>query len=64
MLVLSRHEGGELVIGNDVRIVVLRLSPTRVSLGIEAPKSVPIMRTEIVGRDEPLEPRTKTGTVH
>jgi len=45
---LSRRIEEELVIGRDVRVKVLRITPERVVLGIEAPESVVIARTELL----------------
>lgn len=47
MLVLSRKVGEELVIGDNVRVVVFRISGNRVTLGIQAPNDVRIVRVEL-----------------
>ena len=47
MLVLSRKEEQEISIGNAIRVKVLRLKGGAVSLGITAPKDVPISRSEL-----------------
>jgi carbon storage regulator len=47
MLVLSRKVGQELVIGENIRIVISRVAGNRVSLGIQAPNSVHIIRSEL-----------------
>ncbi len=47
MLVLSRKAGQELVIGNNVRITVNRVSGNRVTLGISAPDEIRIVRGEL-----------------
>ncbi|MCP4189794.1 MAG: carbon storage regulator [Planctomycetaceae bacterium] len=47
MLVLSRKSGQELVIGDNVRITVNRVSGNRVTLGISAPEEVRIVRGEL-----------------
>ena len=52
MLVLSRRPGEEILIGDDVRIIVLRTSGGCVKIGIDAPKSIPIRRKEIVTRED------------
>lgn len=51
MLVLSRKVGEKLVIGDGIVITVNRIAGGRVSLGIEAPPHVRIVRGEL----EPLE---------
>jgi carbon storage regulator CsrA len=47
MLVLSRREGERLVIGDDVTITVNRISGNRITLGIDAPREVRIVRGEL-----------------
>lgn len=48
MLVLSRGEGEGVLIGADVRVVVLSVVGRHVRLAIDAPKRVPILRDELV----------------
>ena len=47
MLVIRRRAGESLLIGDNVEIQILELSPTRVKLGIVAPQNVTILRSEI-----------------
>ena len=47
MLVLSRKVGERIVIGDDVTLVVSRVSGNRVSIGIEAPDDVKVIRGEL-----------------
>ena len=47
MLVLTRKKNEEIVIGEDIRIKVCRITPSMVKLGIEAPESTRIERAEI-----------------
>ncbi len=47
MLVLSRKEGEKLVIGDNITLVVSRISGNRVTLGIEAPSEIRIVRGEL-----------------
>jgi carbon storage regulator len=47
MLVLSRKRGQSVVIGNDIRVIVQRVNGNRVTLGIEAPDHVHILRGEL-----------------
>ena len=47
MLVLSRKVGQKLVIDDNITIVINRISGNRVSIGIEAPSDVHIMRGEL-----------------
>lgn len=47
MLVLSRRPGEELIIGENIRVVVNRVAGNRVTLGIQAPDDVHIVRGEL-----------------
>jgi carbon storage regulator len=47
MLVLSRKTGGTLVIGENIKIVVLGINGDRIKFGIEAPQDVAVQRKEI-----------------
>ena len=64
MLVLSRKIGESLVIGSGdtaIRIQFVGFGPTgQVKLGIEAPREVSILRSELIGRGrkEDLPPAT------
>ncbi len=40
--------GDSLLIGQDIKLTVLEVSGDRVKIGIEAPRSVPVMRTEVL----------------
>lgn len=51
MLVLSRKEGEKLVIGENITVVVSRVAGNRVTLGIEAPADVRIVRGELKPQD-------------
>ncbi|MEM7474353.1 MAG: carbon storage regulator [Planctomycetota bacterium] len=52
MLVLSRKEGEKLVIGDNVTLVVSKISGNRVTVGIEAPADVKIFRGELAAKDK------------
>ncbi len=47
MLVLERHLGQTIKIGDDVSVVVLAINGSQIKLGIEAPRSVAVNRSEI-----------------
>jgi carbon storage regulator len=53
MLVLSRKVGEKLVIDGNITVVVTRVAGNRVTLGIEAPNHVRVVRGEL----EPQESR-------
>lgn len=44
MLVLSREAGQEIQIGPDIRVTVVRVAGGRVTLGIDAPRTVGVRR--------------------
>ena len=50
MLVLSRKEGEQILIGNDIVLVLLDISGDRVRLGIDAPRNIHILRKEVHDR--------------
>ena len=52
MLVLSRKVGERLVIGGNITVVVNRVAGNRVTLGIEAPDTVRIVRGELEAAKE------------
>ena len=57
MLVLSRKANQSIMIGNDIRILVVGLDRDQVKLGIEAPRHVPVHRFEVfseIHRDEAI----------
>jgi carbon storage regulator CsrA len=47
MLVLSRKEGEQLLIGDDIVLTINRINGNRVAIGIEAPRDVRILRGEL-----------------
>lgn len=58
MLVLSRKVGERIVIGDNITLVVSRVSGNRVAIGIEAPPEMKILRGEMLTnqRAEPAQP--------
>ena len=52
MLCLTREVNEELLIGENIRIVIVRIRGGAVRIGIEAPKEVPIVRSELLERDD------------
>ncbi len=52
MLVLSRKIGEKICIGEDITLIVVEIDQGRVRLGIEAPREVPVLRTELLARKQ------------
>lgn len=48
MLVLTRRFGESILIGEEIEVAVLGLTPNQVRLGIRAPAAVPVVREELL----------------
>lgn len=51
MLVLTRMEGESIVIGEDIRITLLEIRGGQVRIGVQAPREVPVVRSELLEDD-------------
>ncbi|MBI1900899.1 MAG: carbon storage regulator [Planctomycetia bacterium] len=51
MLVLSRTQGQRIVIGEDIVVTVNKVDGNRVSVGIDAPREVRVLRGELADSD-------------
>jgi carbon storage regulator len=47
MLVLSRHKGESIIIGDNITVEVVEIRGDRVRLGIEAPNDMSVHRREV-----------------
>ncbi len=56
MLVLTRKLGETIQIGENIAVTVVRVTPTEVRLGIEAPAGSQIFREELGADYRPREP--------
>lgn len=56
MLVLSRKLGEKIVIGDNISITIIDIDRGKVRLGIEAPRSVPVYRQELLATTNPPPP--------
>lgn len=50
MLILTRRVGEIIMIGETIRITIVAVKGSHVSLGFEAPKDVPVFREEVYER--------------
>lgn len=48
MLLVRRRPGQSIRIGSDIEIQITEVGPTKVTLGILAPKDVTVTRTEVL----------------
>lgn len=54
MLILSRKVGEKIVIGDGITVVINRVAGDRVTIGLEAPPEVRILRGELRPYDDPM----------
>lgn len=47
MIVLGRKKGQSLLIGDDVKVTITKVRGKTVSIGVEAPRSIKVLREEI-----------------
>ena len=52
MLVITRDVQESFMVGDDVRVIIVGIRGGKVRIGIEAPKEVPIVRSELLERDD------------
>jgi carbon storage regulator len=57
MLVISRKPDEKVYIGNDIVITLVEVRGNRVRLGIEAPYSTPIVRSELREAEQKTQAR-------
>jgi carbon storage regulator len=50
MLILTRRVGEAVMIGNDVVVAIVGVKGKEVRIGVQAPKSVPVHREEVLER--------------
>ncbi len=53
MLVLSRKQNQEIIIGDNIKITVVKIKGNTVRLGIEAPREVNVLRGELPRHESP-----------
>lgn len=50
MLVLTRKVGDKVLLGDEVEIVEVDIPGNQVKLGISAPRALPVLRGELIGK--------------
>ena len=48
MLVLSRNVGESIVVGGNITVTIVEVNNNQIRVGIDAPKSIPILRKELI----------------
>ncbi len=48
MLILQRKASESLMIGDNIKISIVEINADRVKISIDAPKDIPIVRTELL----------------
>lgn len=48
MLVLTRQKNESIILGDDIRLTIIDIEGDRVRVGIDAPKTLKIMRAELL----------------
>jgi len=59
MLVLSRKPGERILIGDEIAVTVVRIGPNTVRIGIEAPRTMNIVRDELCAPETATPPAQK-----
>jgi carbon storage regulator len=52
MLVIVRYLNGVIKINDDIKIMIVKIDESQVSIGIKAPREVEILRTELIKKKD------------
>lgn len=52
MLVLHRKKGESLIINDNIKITIVDISGEKVKIAVDAPKEIPVLRSELVNAAE------------
>ena len=64
MLALMRFEGQSIMIGDNIRVVVVQAHNGRAKIAISAPKDISVHRTEVYDRIQRGEPQRRKKLVY
>ena len=53
MLILTRRIGETILVGDNITIKVLAMNGGQTKIGIEAPRAIPVLRSELAGQPKP-----------
>jgi carbon storage regulator len=63
VLVLSRRAGESILIGGEIEVVILGTDGGQVRVGIRAPRTIAVLRKELMQQEEDENPLAATGTL-
>lgn len=49
MLIITRRAGERIMVGDDIVVEIMEVAGNSVRVGIDAPRSIPVYRSEIYG---------------
>ena len=52
MLILTRRIGESLTIGDQIEVKIVKLKGNQIVLGIEAPRDISVVRSELLSEDK------------
>lgn len=52
MLILHRKKGESIVINDNIKITIVDVGGEKVKIAVEAPKEIPVLRTELIAAAE------------
>lgn len=64
MLVLTRRRDESIIIGDDIKIIIVDVRGEQVKLGIDAPRHIPVHREEIYKEIQEENRRAALGDKH
>lgn len=57
MLVLTRKQGESIIIGEDIKVTILKIGENFIKIGIDAPREIPVYREELLNKESDNESR-------
>lgn len=64
MLMVRRRAGESILIGGEIEIQVMEITATKVTLGVTAPRDIPVVRAEVrLTRDQNLAAASESAPI-